>query len=95
MSQFHDVAVIGGGPYGLAVTSHLRAAGLDVRTFGRPMEFWETRMPAGMWLRSSWEASSISDPDGALSLDAYEAAHGSTLARPLPLDDFVRYGRWF
>jgi hypothetical protein len=95
MNPFHDVAVIGGGPYGLSATSHLRAAGLDVRTFGRPMEFWETRMPTGMWLRSSWQASSISDPDGALSLDAYEAARGTTLRRPLPLEDFVRYGRWF
>lgn len=95
MNAYGDVAVIGAGPYGLACTSHLRGRGLKVHTFGRPMEFWENQMPTGMLLRSSWEASSISDPEGALSLDAYEAAHGVELARPVPLDDFIRYGQWF
>lgn len=95
MNPLHDVAVVGAGPYGLACTSHLRGRGMDVHAFGRAMEFWETQMPAGMLLRSSWEASSISDADGALSLDGYQVAHGTTLPRPVPLDDFVRYGRWF
>jgi cation diffusion facilitator CzcD-associated flavoprotein CzcO len=95
MTPAHDVAVVGAGPYGLATAAHLRAHGLDVHVFGREMEFWERRMPEGMRLRSSWEASSISDPGGELSLDAYQAAHGVTLARPVPLDDFIRYGRWF
>ena len=95
MNALHDVAVIGAGPYGLACTSHLRGRGVDVHAFGRAMEFWESRMPAGMLLRSSWEASSISDADGALSLDDYQVAHGTALPRPVPLDDFLRYGRWF
>ena len=90
----HDVAVIGAGPYGLAASAHLRARGLDVLTLGRPMELWEG-MPPGMKLRSSWEASTISDPDGALSLDAYEAAHGIKVERPIPLEDFVSYSHWF
>ena len=94
MTGLHDVAVIGAGPYGLAASAHLRARGLDVRTLGCPMELWEG-MPPGMLLRSSWEASTISDPDGALSLDSYEAAHGVRLARPIPLEDFVRYAHWF
>jgi cation diffusion facilitator CzcD-associated flavoprotein CzcO len=58
------------------------------------MELWEG-MPPGMFLRSSWEASTIADPDGALSLDAYEAAHGIEVARPIPLEDFLRYARWY
>jgi len=91
----HDVAVIGAGPYGLAAAAHLRAQGLDVHVLGLAMDFWERRMPVGMLLRSSWEASSISDPDGALSLDAYEEEKGVSLSRPVPVDDFVRYGRWF
>jgi cation diffusion facilitator CzcD-associated flavoprotein CzcO len=45
-------AVIGAGPHGLAATAHLRAAGLDVRMFGEPLEFWQRHMPAGMLLRS-------------------------------------------
>ena len=38
-----------------------------------------------MFLRSSWEASSISDPARELTLDAYEAEHGVRLHRPMPL----------
>jgi FAD-dependent urate hydroxylase len=93
--QSHEVAVIGAGPYGLACTAHLRALGLDVHTLGRPMELWERRMPVGMLLRSSWEASSISDPNGELTLDAYEAEHGVRLPRPIPLADYLLYGRWY
>lgn len=93
--RLHDVAVIGAGPYGLAATAHLQGRGLDVHTLGRPMELWERQMPLGMFLRSSWEASSISDPDGSLSLDAYEAEHDVRLPRPVPLADYLRYGRWY
>jgi cation diffusion facilitator CzcD-associated flavoprotein CzcO len=91
----HDVAVVGAGPYGLACTAHLRSLGLDVHTLGRPMELWERQMPIGMFLRSSWEASSIADPAGELTLDDYEAEHGLRLARPVPLVDYLRYGRWY
>jgi hypothetical protein len=91
----HDVAVIGGGPYGLSCTAHLRALGVDVHTFGKPMELWERQMPLGMLLRSSWEASSISDPRRDLTLDAYEAERGVRLCRPVPLQDYLEYGRWY
>jgi hypothetical protein len=90
-----QVAVVGAGPYGLAVTAHLKDAGVDVREFGRPMEFWERQMPEGMFLRSAWEATHIAHPDGALSLDEYEKHLGRRLSRPMPLPDFVAYGRWF
>jgi hypothetical protein len=59
------------------------------------MEFWQRRMPAGMLLRSAWEASRISDPRRALTLEAYEEAHALRLSRRVPLADFVEYGRWF
>jgi len=91
-----DVAVVGAGPYGLAAASHLRAAnGLDVRLLGRPMDFWERQMPVGMLLRSPYVASNIADPDRALDLDAYGAANGGPVPKPVPLDGFVSYGRWF
>jgi len=88
------IAIIGGGPYGLACTAHLRAAGLQTRLLGPRMEYWERHMPAGMLLRSPWQASSISAPRG-LTLDDYERAHGETLSRPIPLRDFLRYSHWF
>jgi hypothetical protein len=91
-----DVAIVGAGPYGLAAAAHLRAAdGLDVRIFGDPMSFWRQQMPAGMLLRSPWDASHIADPDDDLSLDRYELASGARIDRPIPLDVFIRYGVWF
>ena len=88
-------AVIGAGPYGLAVASHLRAAGVDVRVFGKVMDFWENHMPKGMWLRSPRHGSDIAAPRRALTLDRYEADRGTTLTKPIPLEDFVSYGKWF
>src|SRR5262245_23519113 len=88
-------AVVGAGPYGLAVASHLRAAGFEVRIFGKAMEFWDRQMPRGMLLRSPWNGSHIADPDRALTLDRFETTQHRTFSRPLPLEDFVRYGQWF
>jgi cation diffusion facilitator CzcD-associated flavoprotein CzcO len=79
----------------MAVATHLRAAGLDVRIFGKPMDFWSSHMPKGMWLRSPWEGTHIADPDRALTLDRYEATQGGRLSKPIPLEDFVSYGLWF
>jgi thioredoxin reductase len=90
-----EVAVIGAGPYGLSAAAHLKAAGVDVRVFGRPMEFWADKMPAGMLLRSPRVASNISDPSDSHTLDAYEAANGLAPAAPVPLEIFVDYGQWF
>jgi thioredoxin reductase len=59
------------------------------------MAFWRERMPSGMLLRSGWQASHIADPGRELTLDAYEAAQGRTLERPVPLTDFVDYGEWY
>lgn len=88
-----NVLVIGAGPYGLAAAARLRAAGVETRVVGRAMDFWAA-MPRGMKLRSSWEASHIGDPDGPHALDVYEAWRGAPLDRPVPLNDFIGYGRW-
>jgi hypothetical protein len=90
-----DVAVIGAGPYGLSAGVHLKARGIAARVFGEPMEFWAHKMPEGMLLRSPRVASSLSDPDRAFTLEAYEAASKKEPCVPLPLDTFVEYGKWF
>lgn len=87
--------VIGAGPYGLSAAAHLKALGVGVRTFGSPMEFWADKMPAGMLLRSPRVASIISDPAHHFTLDAFESSAGIRTRTPLPLETFVRYGKWF
>jgi FAD-dependent urate hydroxylase len=88
-----DVAIVGAGPYGLSAAAHLRGAGVDVRVLGDPMSFWRS-MPAGMLLRSSWTATSIADYRGPVSLDAFCAATGASVGRPVPLARFIEYGTW-
>jgi FAD-dependent urate hydroxylase len=94
-NQECNVTIIGAGPYGLACAAYLRAANVETRIFGEPMSFWETQMPAGMWLRSNWGASHIADPAHALTLDAYGRENGNQVPRPIPLERFIAYGRWF
>jgi FAD-dependent urate hydroxylase len=94
-SSAPDVAVIGAGPYGLAVAAHLHRAGVESLVFGEPMSFWRRHMPEGMFLRSSPAASSISDPDRELTLARYFETRGSSPQNPLPLDDFIAYADWF
>jgi cation diffusion facilitator CzcD-associated flavoprotein CzcO len=94
-SSSSKVAVIGAGPYGLAATAHLRDAGVETIVFGEPMAFWDQSMPAGMILRSTSRASSISDPHRALTLERYAQAVGKQLPERLTLASFVAYGRWF
>lgn len=90
-----DVAVIGAGPYGLAVAAHLKAAGVPTRVFGEAMSFWRRNMPKGMKLRSSRRATHIADPDNRHSVHVYAAEKGGVPDDPLPLEDFVAYGEWF
>jgi len=71
------------------------SGGVETRIFGDPMAFWEKQMPVGMCLRSNWGASHISDPNGELTLDAYCGENGNHLSKPIPLDRFVDYGRWY
>jgi len=89
------VTVIGAGPYGLAASAYLRAAGVETRVFGEPMSFWQRQMPIGMFLRSNLGASHIAHPSRHLTLDDYSRQTGNTIAKPIPLDLFVNYGHWF
>jgi thioredoxin reductase len=90
--------VIGAGPYGLSVAAHLRGRGIAVRTFGVVMDGWHTHMPAGMFLKSTPSASSLSAPGTGSTLADFCAVSGTRrLAGDdvLPIDLFIRYGQWF
>ena len=98
MSDTVDVAVVGAGPYGLALAAHLRAAGVDYRHFGIPMRLWKGTMPKGMFLKSQGFASNISDPDCTHTLEAFckTTSHPyASYGLPVSLDNFVNYGQWF
>ncbi|WP_051944537.1 FAD-dependent oxidoreductase [Streptacidiphilus rugosus] len=90
--------VVGAGPYGLSAAAHLRAAGLSVRAFGDPMHSWRDTMPAGMCLKSTPDASTISAPAPGHSLPDFCRANGETEPRGhdrVPVELFTRYGSWF
>jgi FAD-dependent urate hydroxylase len=90
-----DVAIIGAGPFGLSSGSYLKNKGIGVGIFGDPMSFWRDHMPAGMYLRSNWPASHISDPGSKLTLDHFKADTGAAFDQPIPLQQFVQYGQWY
>ncbi len=97
MSKMTDAVIVGAGPYGLSVAAQARSLGLSVRVFGTPMSTWAEHMPAGMYLKSEPWASDLSDAAGRFTLQAYCAERGETYAHahPVPVDQFVAYGRWF
>ena len=90
-----DAILIGAGPFGLSAAAYLKNKGLGVAIFGEPMSFWNQHMPAGMFLRSNWQASFIADPHNRLTLDHFMADTGARFSQPVPLEDFVSYGKWF
>jgi FAD-dependent urate hydroxylase len=93
-----DTVVVGAGPYGLSIAAHLRAAGLGVRVFGDLMASWRRHMPAGMYLKSTPDASSLSAPGPGSTIFDYCAQIGSevlTKEDAIPIDVFIDYGLWF
>ena len=98
------VAIIGAGPYGLvgvrSLISFLASSAMaSIRACASSVSrcpFGTRSTPNGMFLgRSPWVASNLSDPKGELSLDAFRADSGGQFGAPVPLEQFVAYGRWF
>lgn len=88
-----DVAIIGAGPYGLSISAHLRARGVEHRVFGKPMHAWAS-MPAGMYLKSFDFATNIYTPQRHYTFREYCRANGLTSAEPVEIALFARYGAW-
>ena len=93
MTHRIPVAIIGAGPFGLSAGAHLRELG--GRVFGKPMQTWRESMPDGMLLRSAWEETSLSAPDGRGSLSEWAEANTQPRVEPIPLELFLRYSDWF
>jgi thioredoxin reductase len=90
-----QLLVIGAGPYGLSAAGLARERGIDTIVVGRPMDFWRSNMPAGMFLRSGsdWHL----DAAGTHTFDAYleERAINPEDVDPIPVELFLAYADWF
>ena len=88
------LAVIGGGPYGIATAARAIEKGIETVVIGRPLGFWTDNMPEGMYLRSGpdWhlDASEIHTFEAFLE----EKGIGAEVD-PVPIAVFVDYARWF
>jgi len=93
-----EVLVIGAGPYGLSISTHLRDRGIDHLVAGRPMDTWRNHMPAGMYLKSEVFGSDMSSPHAGYDLPAYgrsERIDGIERGTPLPIGRFLDYADWY
>jgi FAD-dependent urate hydroxylase len=86
------VAVVGAGPYGLSLATHLKSRGVSFRIFGDPMRFWRD-MPRGLFLKSFAFATTIDNPEG-LSYDAWCRDRGLEDREPCSMESFTEYGLW-
>jgi len=90
-----DLLIIGAGPFGLSMAAYAAHWGVDHRLIGKPMEFWQSNMPRGMYLRSAcdWHL----DPIGIDTIEHFLKTKGlkATQVEPLSLEFYLRYARWF
>ena len=90
-----NLLIIGSGPFGLALAAYVKSLNLDYLAVGKPMEFWKTNMPEGMFLRSASNWSL--DPTEQASILHYLATLGKSPAEVEPLSRafYLEYCQWF
>jgi FAD-dependent urate hydroxylase len=91
------VAIIGAGPYGLSLATHLAERKIEHRIFGRPMQFWSDLAAAGgeRYLKSYCFGTNISTPRPGYSFADYNAPRGLETFEPCSMENFAAYGQWF
>ncbi|HTY71137.1 MAG TPA: FAD-dependent oxidoreductase [Actinomycetes bacterium] len=90
--------VIGAGPFGLSVSAHLHALGVDHRIVGRTLDTWRAHMPSGMMLRSEPYGSDLAAPVPGYDVGAYSRLHGLDYVDrlgPLSIERFLDYADWY
>ena len=94
-----DIAIIGAGPYGLALAAHLVKGGRhDIRVFGEPMGSWKNNMPARMLLKSYPWASNIADPESKFTIKNFctkQRISYHDYLTAVSLETFIQYGEAF
>jgi hypothetical protein len=91
------VAIIGAGPYGLSLASHLAARNVEHRIFGRAMQFWSRVAAAGSrrYLKSYCFGTNISTPAAGFNFADYNGPRGLETFEPCSIGNFAQYGQWF
>ena len=89
----YSVAIIGAGPYGLALAAQLAAAGVDFILLGRPMGFWQQNVPLGTRLISGWVTCSFCDH--TFDYGSYLAHSRAAAPAIFTAAQFIAYGLWF
>jgi thioredoxin reductase len=90
-----QLLIIGAGPFGLALAAQAGRDGIDYEVVGRPMGFWYSHMPAGMYLRS--DADWHYDPAGQHTIECFLDELGLTAADadPFPIALYLEHAEWF
>lgn len=94
--------IIGAGPYSIATAAYAKSLGVETTVVGKPLDFWKTNMPRGMFLRSGpdWhlDARDVNTFEAFVKMrQAAALAANLTPAeiKPVPLDTFLDYVSWF
>src|ERR1700691_2698710 len=93
-----DVLIIGAGPYGLSISTHLRERGIDHLIVGRPMDTWHNHSPAGMYLRSEPYQLAISYPQRGYDFESYcrsQRIDGIGRGIPVSIEQYLDYSDWY
>ena len=96
--QKTDVAIVGAGPNGLALSVHLNKAGVEHVVFGQPFSLWHDHMPRGMFLKSEPYGSDVAAPVPGYRVGDFCRATGAEYVnrgKPLSLETFLAYADWF
>jgi hypothetical protein len=90
------VAIVGAGPYGLSLATHLSAANIGFRIFGTPMSFWSSIATAGQqrYLKSFCFGTNIYVPRPGYSFSEWSQDRGLESFEPCSMQQFVDYGMW-
>ena len=87
-----EVLIVGAGPYGLSLATHLRHRKVPFRIFGQPMRFWQ-EMPRGVFLKSFAFATTIDSPE-KLAFEQWCRERGLEDREPCSTASFAEYGLW-